>query len=214
MLLLLLAAPSFGRTCVSALVSETARPLDLHPTQLYVGHREAEVKRDKLLQMSERQRELYLLGKALPVVRGPGGRLYLIDGHHLALAAHWAAIAEIPVVILNDWSHVGNRRFWRKMVRAGYVYLRHSNGSAVDPSQLGQDVTDCEDDEYRSLAYFVRKLKGYKKKKRPYSEFIWANFFRFRVPLDQMDFDAAVRLAVQVAHSPDAKHLPGYQPAP
>ena len=69
------------------------------------------------------------------------------------------------------------------------------------------------DDPYRSLAGYVRNAGGYEKTAAAFAEFLWADFFRPRVPVGDTrpQFHASVNTAAKVALSPDAAHLPGYR---
>ncbi|MBY0369682.1 hypothetical protein K2X33_03285 [bacterium] len=221
LLLCVLSAEVFAKKplCTHAvLYVDTAKPLSLHPTQLDIGMRAAEHRRDKILAMHERERELYLIRKAPKVVIGPEGKRYLIDGHHLVFAAYLAGIEELPIRVVADWSQ--KKHFWRKMRRRGYLHLVDQTGRAHTRDKLPTDILGFGDDEYRSLAYFARRQKAFKKKQKLYSEFAWANFYRMRIPLGEGDagFEAALRMAVQISLAMDAAYLPGYRgddnPAP
>ena len=95
-----------------------------------------------------------------------------------------------------------------------WIYLYDEKGEGpLSVSQLPQDVTELRDDPYRSLAWKLRKVGGYRKTNFHYSEFTWANFFRtFIDPWsdDADDFESAVMVGVELAKSPLAKELPGY----
>lgn len=69
-----------------------------------------------------------------------------------------------------------------------------------------------QDDPTRSLAGFVRQGGGYAKDTTPYSEFLWADFFRphFSVKLLQHSLQLAVEKGVVLARSESASYLPGW----
>lgn len=69
-------------------------------------------KRGRLVEKSKKQAKLeeYLRSHAVPVVRGPGGALYLIDHHHLA-----AALAKNGVVQVGAQARRGGSG-WRVVV--------------------------------------------------------------------------------------------------
>ena len=84
---------------------------------------------------------------------------------------------------------------------------------AVIPKYLSALV----DDPYRSLAGLARKAGAYEKVAVPFSEFRWANFLRDKVDLALVCTEhlaQAIHQAVQIAHSPAAAGLPGYQALP
>jgi len=68
------------------------------------------------------------------------------------------------------------------------------------------------DDPYRSLAGEVRGAGGYAKSQVPYTEFLWADFFRDRIKPDKLKdhFNKALEQAVPMARSQDACYLPGW----
>src|SRR5438874_990887 len=80
---------------------------------------------------------------------------------------------------------------------------------AVDA--LPAHVKELVDDPYRSLAGYVRDAGGYEKSPTAYAEFQWADFFRrVRIGSGRDGFEAAVRQALELAHSAAASTLPGF----
>ena len=69
------------------------------------------------------------------------------------------------------------------------------------------------DDVYRSLAGFVRDAGGYEKTHTAFAEFIWADFFRRNIAIEDVsaDFQAAVKQGLRLARSPLAKRIPGFK---
>ena len=69
------------------------------------------------------------------------------------------------------------------------------------------------DDVYRSLAGYVRNAGGYEKTPTAFAEFVWADFFRRNIPLEDLkaDFAAAVNTALPLALSELALGMPGYK---
>jgi hypothetical protein len=65
---------------------------------------------------------------------------------------------------------------------------------------------------YRDLAGAVRDAGGFAKTTAPFSEFLWADFFRPRISAGRIasDFDAAVRKGLDLARTTDAAALPGF----
>ncbi|MBI3555530.1 MAG: chromosome partitioning protein ParB, partial [Deltaproteobacteria bacterium] len=103
--------------------------------------------------------------------------------------------------------------FWDKMAKKSWVYPYDESGRGPRPvSDLPHTVDQMTDDPYRSLAGEVRSAGGYQKSEVPFTEFIWANFFRTRIPAKELnsDFDQAVKDGVKLAHTSAAKALPGY----
>jgi len=73
-------------------------------------------------------------------------------------------------------------------------------------------VTDLKDDPFRSLAGELRRAAGFAKDTTPFSEFLWADFFRRRMKrsLVEQKFDAALKDALKLAKSQEAHYLPGW----
>ena len=85
--------------------------------------------------------------------------------------------------------------------------VRH--GYALIPKHVEKLV----DDVYRSLAGYVRNAGGYDKTPTAFAEFVWADFFRRSLAIEdvQADFAAAVKAALPLATSESAKGMPGYK---
>jgi hypothetical protein len=186
--------------------------LRLHPTQMDVGYREVAAKVDKIKGKSPKKLEEYLAKNPAPVVIGPDQQFYIYDHQHLAFALFQADVKEMCVEISADLSHLKPKDFWQELEKRNWVYLFDNQDQPVTPEQLPNDVTTLQDDPYRSLAWQVREQDGYKKTDTPFAEFQWAHFFRSRVAVrtTDADFAAAVARALDLAHSEDAKNLPGW----
>lgn len=152
------------------------------------------------------------------VVVGPGGRLYLTDGHHgFTSLAEWAGRGlKVWVRVTDDFSDSTDlAQFWQRMQQARKTWLRDADGKPITPAQLPAHVglSDMADDPYRSLVYFARKV-GYDKPRSgdvapEFLEFYWGNWLRGMLPLAAFDLDersgyrqavaAAARLMVTLA---------------
>jgi hypothetical protein len=188
---------------------------DLHPTQICVGFQQVDCKAKKMEDMSDSKLTDYLKDHPVPVIKGYDNKLFLIDHHHLCLAAMHIGIEKVYVDVLKDWSYLSYRDFWEKMNEEKYVWLYDENGHEIIldefPLLLAPTVKGLKDDPYRSLAGIVRKAGGFTKDYAPFAEFHWANFFRGRKLLknDKPPLDAADE-AMKLCKSPLASHLPGY----
>ena len=148
----------------------------------------------------------------LPVVLGPGGDVFAIDHHHVA-AALWAAqIEQAPVVLVSDISSLCVNDFWLEMENKRWTYPYNARGGRISFSNMPRHVYELENDEYRSVAGFVRDAGGYEKTTVPLEEFRWADFFRANIPLPESDedFASAVRHGVNLAKGELAIGLPGF----
>lgn len=192
--------------------------LELHPTQANVGKREVKKKAEKLKGMNREKAKEKLKSESwlVPVIVGPprrpGGpeRLYPNDHHHESAAALRAGFQHVYVAKIADLSDLSEKEFWAEMIKRKWVYLR-SLGKPIEPADLPKDVSEMGDDVFRSLAGEVRDGGGYQKNSAPFSEFLWADFFRSRLKADpDKDFKTAVAEAIALAHSPAAKDLPGW----
>jgi hypothetical protein len=190
-----------------------AKVKDLRPTQLTVGMLEVEVKRKHLGGMSEQAREEFLEAHPMPAVLGPGGHLYITDHHHLARAALEAKIKEACFEVIADFSSLGMDKFWRAMDQRSWVHPLDEHGVRHCYSFIPSRLAELTDDVYRSLAGFVRDAGGFRKVDAAFVEFIWADYFRRNIAIEDVDdnFKAAVRRAKHLAKSPHAKRIPGYK---
>jgi hypothetical protein len=213
-------AKEFGQTSKknAHAVDESKRRLvklaDLRPTQITVGMRQVALKQKRVEALEHKQKELmdFILERPIRVVLGPGGKIYVIDHHHLGLALIRAGYDTAPVQVDDDFSKLSEENFWKKMQAKKYVHPCDENGTRQPLSALPESLIAMKDDPYRALAGFVRDAGGFKKVFTPFAEFKWADYFRKLIPLDVVtkDFDKAVKQAVKLAHEPKAKKLPGY----
>ena len=183
----------------------------LHPTQLAIGTRAVEPRASDIARKTPDERDWLLRQKRVPVVVAPGGKLYLVDGHHLVRALMLDGIDRTYASVKANLSSSDD--FWGTMTRNGWVLLCDENGRGPrEPSALPESVADLKDDPYRSLAARVEDEGGFAKPKHDvlFLEFWWANFFRPRVEIGS-DFEAAVGKAKELALSPEACGLPGYK---
>lgn len=133
---------------------------------------------------------------AKSVVVGPGGRLYLTDGHHTL-----TAFAETPdgglnlhvrLRVLGNLSGLSESAFWNRMVQNRWTWLRDPSGATVAPSRLPSSVglANFADDKYRALLYFARDI-GYAQGTLPFQEFYWGAWLRDSKPIDLSDWNQA-----------------------
>lgn len=184
----------------------------LYPTQLTVGMLEVEVKRNHLLKLSPDEREAFLEAHPMPAVIGPDLKLYITDHHHLARAALDARVREACFSVEADFSALPLRRFWTEMEKRSWVHPLDENGVRHTYHHLPGSLKRLVDDVYRSLAGFVRDAGGFRKTDAAFVEFIWADFFRRNIAIEDVtaNFREAVRRAKRLAQSPLAKRIPGF----
>ncbi|MER8068973.1 ParB/Srx family N-terminal domain-containing protein [Streptomyces sp. NPDC094034] len=128
------------------------------------------------------------------VVVGPGGELYLTDGHHSLTSfletPDGGPKTRIRLRVTANLSGLSPAAFWRTMQEKKWVWLRDENNKPITIDQLPQrlGLAGFHDDRYRSLVYFTRDI-GYQApaEAAEYLEFLWGTWLRDRVNLDSYD---------------------------
>lgn len=184
----------------------------LRPTQVTHGMREIRGKTAIYRSLTGHDLEMAIVEKPVPVVYGPGDRIYAIDHHHVATALRRADIERVPVVLVRDLSWSAPADFWLTMENNRWTYPYDAQGRRVAFSDLCEHVWELTNDEFRSLSASVRDAGGYQKTPVPLEEFRWADFFRSHLPLPTSDdeYDLLVERALKLARSEAALGLPGY----
>jgi hypothetical protein len=175
---------------------------DLHPTQMTVGYREVEDRR-------QRRHAATAIGESVfrtlivPVVLGPGGRSYILDRHHELCALAADGVADAQVSVVDDLRSLEWLGFWRTLDRRGWCWPSDAEGQRQDYSYIPTTIDGLADDPYRSLARALRRAGGYAKQSVPFSDFLWADFLRSRVlrTLVHDEFEAALREARTLARN-------------
>jgi len=185
---------------------------ELRPTQITVGMREVLQRRHAWQKRAASERKAFFESHLVPVILGPGKFRYLIDHHHLARALFDEGVPSVFVTVVADLSKVDDGLFWNMMDFHGWTHPFDAKGRRRDYAELPTTVEKMKDDPYRSLAGELRSPGGFAKDSTPYSEFVWADFFRKRVKAKtiQENFDAALAEAMTIAKSGDADYLPGW----
>ena len=185
---------------------------ELRPTQISVGMREVEERRKRLRGRGEKTIGDYLGDHMIPVILGPKQRHYVIDHHHLALSLHLEGVKKVLVTVVADLSEIVADDFWHVLDHFNWVYPYDEKGRRCDFDDIPKSVEKLKDDPYRSLAGELRRAGGFAKDTTPFSEFLWADFFRRRVKrkLIQSDFAAALKEAMKLAKGAEARYLPGW----
>lgn len=194
--------------------------LELKPMQIPAGMIEVQAKAADIKDLKSKDAEAWLKERSVPTLEDYKGRKRPVDHHHEARAA-WEGGED------RVWTHryfddemharikaLPRAEFYAVTKAMGLFYDRDQFGAGPhDPNHLPEDVRGMADDPFRSLAWRVRKLGGYDKTDVPFAEFQWANFFRARVKTypTKADFEKAAAEALALAHSDDAKALPGWK---
>lgn len=185
---------------------------DLRPTQITVGMREVQQKRERLRRHPSQKIGKFLGSHMIPVVRGPKDRMYVIDHHHLALALHREGVSDILVSVVVDLSELGADAFWTVLDHRSWVHPYDTKGRRRTVRDIPKSIAELKDDPFRSLAGELRRAGGFAKETTPFSEFLWADFLRRRMKrkLVEKKFQSAVAQALKLAKSQDARYLPGW----
>ena len=187
--------------------------LSLRPTQMTVGMIEVKEKRKRWREHKSAKKQSELLGKhMIPVVHGPDQRFYVVDHHHLARALHDEGVKDILVAVIGDLTMVDRAAFWGVMDNKRWVYPYDAKGERRHFDDIPKSVSDLKDDPYRSLAGELRRVGGFAKDTTPFSEFLWADFLRRRIPRKNVDanFEKSLEKALAFAKGKDAVYLPGW----
>jgi hypothetical protein len=184
----------------------------LRPTQMTVGYREVQAKRKHWESLGKKARRVAIESHWFPAVLGPENRFFITDHHHLGLALLEEGVKKVRVMQLKDLSWLSEMLFWRIMEHNQWVHPFGSDGKRHDYARLPVTLTKLKDDPYRSLAGELRTVGGYAKDATPFSEFLWADYLREKIPLARIkkDFPKALDEARDHAHAQDARYLPGW----
>jgi len=184
----------------------------MRPNQITVGYAEVRLKREQWKSLDKKARKERLSQQWFPSIIGPQGRYYIVDHHHLGLALLADGVEAAYVMVLRDLSTVDTAMFWRLMEHPQWAHPFDARGRRRDFDAIPQRLRDLADDPYRSLAGLVRTSGGYAKDTAPFSEFLWADFFRprIKVALIKRSLEQAVAEGVGLARSAAANFLPGW----
>ena len=184
----------------------------LRPTQITVGMREVEEKRKRLRKQKPQKIGSFIGRHMIPVVLGPKKRHYVIDHHHLSLALHKEGLGDVLVTVVLDLSALDPDAFWTVLDHKSLVYPFDAQGRRRNFADIPKTDMQLKDDPFRSLAGELRRAGGFAKDTTPFSEFLWADFFRRKIKRKavEADFSAAMERALRLARSEEAEYLPGW----
>src|SRR5262245_26083013 len=184
----------------------------LRPTQISIGMHEVEEKRKQLRNHKPQKIGEYVGRHMIPVILGPKQRHYIIDHHHLSLALYRDGLRHVLVTEDADLSALEPDAFWIFLDQRAWVFPYDANGRRRDFAAIPTSIAHLKDDPFRSLAGALRRAGGFAKDTTPFSEFLWADFLRRRIRRKavQADFAAALKEALRLPRTKDAKYLPGW----
>jgi hypothetical protein len=184
----------------------------LRPTQITVGMREVNEKRERWRHLTDQRKVDFLGNHMIPVIHGPKQRDYIIDHHHLARALLDEGAEHVFVVTVADLSSLDQDAFWTFLDHHAWVFPYDAKGKRRGYNEIPRTVSELKDDPFRSVAGELRRIGGYAKDTTPFSEFLWADFLRRQLKRSQVEknFSAAMKKAYTLARGQDAKYLPGW----
>jgi len=184
----------------------------LRPTQLTVGYIEVTLKARDWARMPKKKRKSAIENHIFPAVLGPSHEYFITDHHHLGIALIEEGIKDVVVAVLDDLSWLETPVFWRTMEYRSWSHPYDCRGRRCAYGDMPRHLTQLEDDPYRSLAGLVRRASGFAKDSEPFVEFLWADYFRPQVAvrLIKRELRRALALGLRLAHSSDARYLPGW----
>jgi hypothetical protein len=190
----------------------TVKLAALRPTQMALGYEEVLLKRREWRQRTAKNAKHFLRDHRFPAIRGPGKYHYIVYHHHLGRALLAEKVETVNVAVLCDLSHLAPDEFWIVMDHYQWVHPYDEKGKRRDFSAIPKRLDRLPDDPYRSLAAEVRRACEYPKDEMPFSEFLWADFFRRRIPIAAVreDSEKAMKRAKKLARQIEAAHLPDW----
>ncbi len=177
-----------------------------------MGDHEVKDKRNRLRKRGAKKIGNFLGDHMIPVILGPKKRHYVIDHHHVALSLYQEGMKNVLVTIVADLSALAPDDFWLVLDHHSWVHPYDENGRRRDFTKIPKSIDKLKDDPFRSLAGELRRVGGFAKDTTPFSEFLWADFFRRRMKRNRVvnNFRGAIKDAQKLAKSMDARYLPGW----
>jgi len=162
--------------------------------------------------LSGKKRQALVEQHWFPTIIGPKQQHFIIDHHHLGVALYEEGQERVLLTILKDLSWLDESTFWRVMEFHQWAHPFDREGKRVDFKKIPKRISQLQDDPYRSLAGLARKQGAFAKDITPYSEFLWADYFRAHVDKDLLgqSMDKAVKVAIKMAKKNQASYLPGW----
>jgi hypothetical protein len=154
--------------------------------------REVEEKRKRLRKQKPQKIGSFIGHHMIPVVLAPKKRHYVIDHHHLSLALYKEGLRDVLVTVVLDLSALDLDAFWTVLDHKSLAYPFDAQGRRRDFADIPKTVMQLKDDPFRSLAGELRRAGGFAKDTTPFSEFLWADFFRRKIKRKAVEADFAV----------------------
>jgi hypothetical protein len=185
-----------------------------------VGFREVAAKRRRWRRAIAQGRQSRFSDRHFPVVIGPAGRFYAVDGHHWMRAFLEEGVRSVAVAVIGGLPGLCEADFWSAMTARGWCHPYDAAGAAIAFADMPASIADLSDDPFRSLASSLRRSGAIAKRETPFSEFECARFLRAHIPLAvaQGHYPLALAEALRLARQSRAQATPwpsdpGFEPA-
>ena len=140
----------------------------LHPTQINEGFTEVGKKQAGFDLLTPAQLAPNLLTAIEPVVIGPGGQLFITDGHHtftaLADSIYGVSMPTVDVNVIANYSNLTTAQFYAQLQAANLLFpVNDGVLQTVNPTTgapLPTTLTGLTSDVYRGLEYSILKNKS------------------------------------------------------
>ncbi|MFZ3182143.1 MAG: ParB/Srx family N-terminal domain-containing protein [Methylocystis silviterrae] len=101
----------------------------------------------------------------------------------------------VLIKLVEDYSHMDDKAFWRAMDRNGFHYLPDVPRGEL--RNAPENLQDLIDDPYRSLAARLRRNCNCPKYAAPFAEFRWADYLWRHIQIEALKTspDGALKIA-------------------
>jgi hypothetical protein len=190
----------------------------IRPTQATVGFAEVAAKRRRYRAAWSAGVHGEILERAFPVVVGPEGELYALDGHHWMRALAEEGVETVRVAVVGDFRRLTGEAFWAALEARGWCHPYDGEGTRIAFDRIPHAIADLADDPFRSLATALRRTGAVAKSRGLFSEFGCAACLRERIPaaVARRNGPAALRAAVPSLAPPPGRRGVGcgWRPLP
>lgn len=211
-------------------------PTLLHPTQFLFSELEVNFKIKELKEIMTEEGEEgvveFLKDHRGQVVVGPQNKMWIVDGHHLALALDVLRKRDdrfksinVYLKILHEWNELSPKEFEKAMKLGNkhgedgdypLVYLKDNRGREQSFGKLPKKLSSMKDSPYRSLVWLLKEVNAIEELKEvPYQEFIVAEYLQKHIKLPskmtKKAYDQALNQALDLIRDSDEDAFPGYK---
>jgi hypothetical protein len=201
---------------------------ELSPLQGALGMVEVQAKANDIKQHCADEWK-HLKRHPIEVIEGPESKLYIVDHHHGAAAWLMVNHPKAQCIIVDKRTSGSKDEFLAALEKECEadlkgqakpdhkckVHLEDKDGNKI--TRLPDNLAAMGDDQYRSLAWYVRNAGGFCRSNmdsKDFAEFIWADWLRprLKLPADwtRDDAKAATEAAMELVTSDAAKDVQGW----